>query len=131
SKALQLVVGVEHATFEFVNAESVPFLETASLVDELFGGTDLAATGRRIGIPEEQVRRERHLITYPPAQQLRHRDTEVLSDEVETGELDRGKQLSPIVVEARCRIGDRESQRLEHQRIMADQVLLERDDGCF
>ena len=57
-----------------------------------------------------------------------HGHAELLSDDVEAGELDRRVELRPVVVEARRGVADREAHRLEAEHVVAAQVTGERGE---
>ena len=59
-----------------------------------------------------------------------HGNAELLADDVEAGELDRGVQLGAVVVEARGRVADLEAHRLERERVVAGRYGLERREGA-
>ena len=51
-----------------------------------------------------------------------HGNAELLADDVEAGELDRGVELRAVVVQARRRIADLEAQRLEREHVVAVEI---------
>jgi len=86
-------------------------LQRGRVGDELLRRADLAATGDGIGVAEEQIAREVDHRAQLAAEQRMHGNAELLPDDVEAGELDRGVELRPVVVQARRRIADLEAQR--------------------
>jgi hypothetical protein len=110
-----------------VDGEAVLLLQSEGVRDELVRRAHLAFA-RLVGEAEEQVRRERHPVAQLAAEQVVHGHVEVLTDQVQAGELDGGQQLGAVVVEARGRVGDREPQGLQRERVVPDQVLAEAAD---
>src|SRR5439155_1011293 len=80
---------------------------------ELLDGSDLAASILRIRIAKEEIRGEGHPITQAAAKNFRNRQAPLLAQKVETGELDRGENLSAIVIERRRRIRNQETHFFE------------------
>jgi hypothetical protein len=111
-----------------VHAKAVLCLERAGVFDELLGRAHFAAPAGGIVVAEEEIARELHFIAQLAAEQRVNRHAEPLADEVEARELDRRVQLRAVVVEARRRIADLEAERLELERIVADEVLLQPDE---
>src|SRR5204862_7948035 len=79
-----------------------------------------------VPMADEQVRRERHAVAQLPAEQIVHRPTELLAEDVEAGELEGGEDLRAVVVERCGRVRDLEAHLLELRRIVADEVTLHR-----
>src|SRR5262245_22522104 len=101
--------------------EAVLALEIRRLLHELIDGAHLvAAVG--VGISKEEIRSERHTVAEATAEHLGQRNAPLLSEYVETGELQCGENLCSIVVERRSGVGDEESHFLETSRVAADQI---------
>ena len=84
-----------------------------------------------VRVAEEAVRRERHAVAQPAAEDVADRHAPRLAEDVEAGELQRRQDLRAVVVERRGRIGDHEPHLLEARRIMADEIAAScaRNDG--
>ena len=82
-----------------------------------------------LGVAKEEVRRERHVVAQPAAEDFRDRHAPRLAENVEARELERREHLRAMVVERRRRVGDLEAQLLELCRIVSDDVGLERREG--
>ena len=120
--AFQLVARWKHAALEFVGAESALLFQGTGLGDELLQGPHLAGAVYGVGVAEEQVRRERHLIAQAAPEDLGYRHAPGLAQHVEAGELDGGEELRPLVVQRRGRIGDEEAQLFDPPRVAPDEV---------
>jgi hypothetical protein len=116
------------AALQLVHGEAVLLLQCAGVGDELLRGAHFAAAGRRIGVAEEEVARERHGVAQLAAEERVHRHAELLPHDVEAGELDRRVELRPVVVEARGRVADREAHRLQAEHVVPAQVIGQRGE---
>ena len=85
----------------------------------------------RIGVAEEAVGGKRDAVAQAAAEDLADRNAPGLSQNVETGEFQRGQNLRPIVVERRGGIGDQEAHLLDAGRVVAHQVRLHRAENRF
>ena len=107
----QLVVRRVDAALELVRREAVRALELARVLDQLLGRAHLGHAV--VGVAEEQVAGERHVVAQPAAEQVVDRHAEALADQVQARELDRRVDLDPVVVERRGRVADLRPQLLE------------------
>src|SRR6266511_4872197 len=102
--------------------------------DELLYGPHLARAVYRVRVAEEQVRRERHVVAQAAPEDLGYGHAPGLTQHVETGELDGGEQLRPLVVQRRGRIGDEVAQLFDPSRVAPDEVRfqgLDRGGGAL
>src|SRR5262249_19678017 len=127
--ALELVRGRKHAALQLVRLEPVRSLELTCVIDELVARPNFTVARLRVCISKKQIRRERHTVAHLAAQNVVNRDAPLLSENVETRELQRRQNLGAVVVERRGGVGDEESHLLEPRRIAADQVRLETLNG--
>lgn len=125
--AFEFVARGEDAAFKLVRGESVFVLEAADLVDHLIGGADFGGSVGRVF--KKHIRRKPNFVTNPAAEQFRYGNAEMLPDDIETGELDRGQELGPVVVEADCRVAKEKPQILKAERVASDQVRFQTAKG--
>ena len=123
--ALELVLRREHAALQLVAREAVAGLERLRERHELVDAAHLALAVLRARVTEEEIRRERHAVAQPPAEDLRDRHAPLLAQDVEARELERREQLRPVVVERSGRVGDPVAHLLEPCRIVPEQVALQ------
>jgi hypothetical protein len=108
-----------------VRPETVLRLQRHRRRHHLIDRPHLAVPVRSVRVPEEQVRRERHSVPQPAAQDLRHRHAPPLPQDVQTRELDCRQHLRSVVVQRRRRVRDQEPQLLQPRWIAAQQVRLQ------
>ncbi len=123
--ALQLVARREHAALELVRGESPLRFEGAGLRHQLIHRAHLAGPVPGVGVAEEQVGGERHVIAQPAAEDLGHRHAPLLPQQVQAGELDCGEHLGPQVVQRGGRVGDEEAQLFEARGVAPQEIRLQ------
>jgi hypothetical protein len=109
----------------------MPFLEFFCVFDDLVGSSNLSSTGFGIGVAKEEVGSERDFVSEPSSQQVAHRNTKFLAHEVEASKLERRVQLSAVVVERGSWIADFESECLELERVVPNQIRFQPVEGQF
>src|SRR5262249_18552708 len=85
----ELVVRGEYPGLQLVRAKPEPALGSARELYKLIGSADLTCTGPRIGISPETIRGERHRVAQPSAEDVADPNAPLLTQDVQTGELDR------------------------------------------
>jgi hypothetical protein len=84
-------------------------LESAGVGHDLLRGADLTFTGFGVHVAEEEVASERYFVPYLPTEQVVDGHPELLSDDIQAGELDGSAQLGAVVVQVRSRVHEREA----------------------
>jgi hypothetical protein len=101
------------------------------MLDELVRSSNLSLSGIGIGVAKEEIAGERNLVSELSSQQVAHRNTKFLADDVKARKLERRVQLRPVVVERGGRIADLEPKRLELKRVVSNEIRLESIEGKF
>src|SRR5206468_8483807 len=128
SITVKVVLEREDASLELVGPEPVLLLQRARLGYELLRGAHRPCA-LRVRIPIEQIRRERHSIANPSAEDVADRHAPRLADQVEAREFERGRHLRAVVVKGSRRIREHEPHLLEARRVASDERALQREDG--
>ncbi len=118
----QFVIRMEHPRLHLVRRETEALLERADVFNHLLHRADLAAPRLRIRIAEERIRRERHAVTQPPAQNVANRHAPRLPQDIEAREFERRQHLRPVVVQRGGGVGDQEPHLFQAHRIAAHQI---------
>src|SRR5439155_18258595 len=115
---------------QLVDAKAMGGLKRLRGSDELLGRAHFAAASFPIGIAEEQVACEFDGVAKLAAEKRVDRNAELVPDDVEAREFDRGVQLCAVVVKARGGIANRETHRLRTKQVVTAQVRFERREGA-
>src|SRR5216684_3105008 len=122
---------MKDTALELVRREPKLFFSTPRERQHLLDRTNLPGARLRIRIPKKTIRGEWHFLTQPSAENVAHRHSPRLSQNIEARKFQRRQNLSPVIIKRCSWIGDEKSHLLQTGRIVSNQIRLHGSEYRF